>query len=796
VRILFLNPTGMLGGAESALLEIIASLRERNPSWGLGLIAASDGPLIARARTLGVDVRLLPFPRVLARLGEWSFREHRLRHLMLALRCGLGAWPALRYLARLRDVVAEFAPDIVHTNGLKMHMLGVWARPPRTPLVWHLHDYIARRPLSATLLRRYAHECSWLIVPSRSVASDVRSLGRSLPRIRTIWNAVALGRFSPDGDRLDLDERSGLSPGGESVVRVGLVATFARWKGHHLFLEAIARLPPSTDVRAYVIGGAVYEADESQVSIEELRKASARLGLTGRVGFTGFLEDPAPAIRSLDILVHASTEPEPFGLAIAEGLACGRAVLVSLGGGAAELITPGVDALTFAPGDRSALARSIGQLAADKALRQQLGRRARVTAERSFTRRRLVNELVEMYESIAPGGPFRVLHVHSGNLYGGVETFLTTLAREAAFAPRMTSSFALCFEGRLSDELRAYDQHPHLLGAVRLSRPYTVWRARRSLARLLARQRVDVVVCHQAWSYVIFGRTIQRAGLPRVLWAHTAGDGRHWLERWSRRRIPDLAVSNSRFTAGCLATSFPEARVETVYYPLRLPTSPANHFLSREDIRRSLDTARDDLVIVQVGRLESSKGNREALEAMATLNDVDGWKYWIVGGAQRASDERYMRDLKEIAQRRGISGRVRFAGERQDVPGILQAADIYCQPNVLPEAFGISLVEAEAAGLPIVTSALGGAREIVDESCGVLIAPRDIQALAAALRRLLADAGLRARLGRAARERSGALCNLTSQLQRMHEVLWTAIEKHERPSVAASPSELESSAGL
>ena len=416
-----------------------------------------------------------------------------------------------------------------------------------------------------------------------------------------------------------------------------------------MFLEAIARLPRSLNVRAYVIGGAVYETENSEVSIEELREASARLGITSRVGFTGFIEDPAPAIRALDVLVHASTDPEPFGLAIAEGLACGRAVVVSHGGGAAELVTPGVDALAFSPGDAGGLARCIEQLAADAGLRQRLGRAARATAERRFARRRLANELLEVYESIAPGAPrhaLRVLHVHSGNLYGGVETFLATLARDSAAAPRMTSSFALCFEGRLSDELRAHGHVPLPLGAVRLSRPLTVWQARRSLARLLARQRPDVVVCHQAWPYAIFGPTIRRAGLPLVFWLHTAGDGRHWLERWARHLIPDLAVP----TAGSRARIcewFKDAPRETIYYPLRLPSERAPDLrYARTSAGRST-RARDDLVIVQVGRLESWKGNSEALEAMATLRDVNGWKYWIVGGPQRDSEERYLRELKE-----------------------------------------------------------------------------------------------------------------------------------------------------
>ena len=135
--------------------------------------------------------------------------------------------------------------------------------------------------------------------------------------------------------------------------------------------------------------------------MEELRAEAERLGLGTRVGFTGFVEDPALAIRSLDVVVHASTEPEPFGLVIAEAMACGKAVVVSQTGGAAEIITPGVDALVHAPGDATGLARRIEELADDVALRRRIGDAGRATAERSFTRRRLVGELVSIYLGLA-----------------------------------------------------------------------------------------------------------------------------------------------------------------------------------------------------------------------------------------------------------------------------------------------------------------------------------------------------------------------------------------------------------
>ena len=139
-----------------------------------------------------------------------------------------------------------------------------------------------------------------------------------------------------------------------------------------------------------------------------------------------------------------------------------------------------------------------------------------------------------------------------------------------------------------------------------------------------------------------------------------------------------------------------------------------------------------------------------------------------------------------------MSDRVRFAGERHDVPALLTAADIYCQPNIRPEAFGISLLEAQGAGLPIVTSSFGGALEIVDEACGLLVAPHDIDGLAAALRRLISDASLRARLGQAARTRASVLCDLGRQMQRIHDVLSSVVSRRRDLSIAQRARPLES----
>ena len=341
----------------------------------------------------------------------------------------------------------------------------------------------------------------------------------------------------------------------------------------------------------------------------------------------------------------------------------------------------------------------------------------------------------------------------------------------------MEMRVALCFEGRLGDELRAAGLSIDVLGEVRLRRPGSVWRARRALNGLLAESTFDVVICHQAWPHAIFGPVVRSAGAPLVFWEHTGGDGRHWLDRWARSTRPDLAVFNSRFTASVLGSLYAGVPVEWVHYPV-LDTGSPGAAADRARVRAELRTSPGDIVIIQVSRMEPRKGQDVCLKALALLHDLPGWTCWQIGGAQQPQEMRYLDRLQSSVSRLGIEERVRFVGERADVSRLLGAADIYCQPNTSPEAFGITFVEALSAGRPVVTTGIGGALEIVDETCGVLVPPGDVAALAAALRRLLEDDGLRTRLGHHARFRRQQLCDPATQIRRIHDVLSTAARPH------------------
>jgi glycosyltransferase involved in cell wall biosynthesis len=188
-------------------------------------------------------------------------------------------------------------------------------------------------------------------------------------------------------------------------------------------------------------------------------------------------------------------------------------------------------------------------------------------------------------------------------------------------------------------------------------------------------------------------------------------------------------------------------------------------------VRAQLDTPPDAVVIVQASRMEEWKGHRLLIDALHLLRDLPGWVCWIVGGAQRLQESVYLQRLKTLAVRREVSDRVRFLGQRMDVARLFSAADIYCQPNIGAEPFGIAFVEALSAGLPVVATALGGAAEIVNRSCGVMVEAGDAQLLADELRKLINDQNERQRLSANGPERAAHLCDPRRQLNRLHTIL-------------------------
>ena len=362
-----------------------------------------------------------------------------------------------------------------------------------------------------------------------------------------------------------------------------------------------------------------------------------------------------------------------------------------------------------------------------------------------------------------------MLHLAAGNLFGGVERVLVTLAKLRHLAPDVEPEFGLSFRGRLGDELAATGVAVHDLGAAQFRRPWTVVAARRRLRTLLDTRRYEVVVAHACWPHAVFAPTVRAARVRLVTFAHDALAGRHWLERWAARTPPNRVLANSRDTLGSVPRVFANVPAAVAYLPVEAAAPRDPDDVAK--LRRELETPSGDVVVLHASRLERWKGAAVLVEALGRLADVPGWTLWLAGGVQKPGEAAYLAELRQAARRPGVAGCVRFLSQRDDVPRLMQAADLFCQPNTAPEPFGVALVEALAAGLPVVTTGLGGAAEVVTRACAVLVEPGNPTALADVLRTLIASPSERQRLGAAGPARACELCDPAVTIPQFYRLL-------------------------
>ena len=344
---------------------------------------------------------------------------------------------------------------------------------------------------------------------------------------------------------------------------------------------------------------------------------------------------------------------------------------------------------------------------------------------------------------------------------------LVTMAGSADAAGTLVFEFALASDGRLAEELRERAATVHSLGNVRLSRPASVMRARHKFRALLRDRDYAAVICHAPWSHAIFGSAVRASDAACVVWQHDRAEGRSLVERASRSVGADLVICNSRWTAQTAAVLQPAAPHRVIYCAVATqPESPDE----RSRVRAELGADPSQVVVLSASRIEPWKGHVDLIRALASL-PARPWMLWVAGGAQRPQEREYASALEAEVRRLGLERRVTFLGERRDVPRLLTGADLLAQANVNPEPFGVIFAEALLGRVPVVTTSMGGAAEIVAESCGRLVPAGNVAALGAALDELISDAPLRASLGAAGAAHASARCDPAVVLPQLEAAL-------------------------
>lgn len=389
MRILFVNPGRALGGAEQSLLLLVEGLRRHGVEATVALFG--DGPFRDQLSALGFSTASVRPPR-----GVREATRYRLTGgpLQVAGLLAAGLPTALRLAALARRVQA----DLIHTNGMKAHLLaGLAGRLAGIPVLWHLRDF-PPGGLAGRVFRAASRQLPSLVVAISDAVASTVGPGSRWPRIVRLYDPVDLGRFHPSTPRGRIRKELGLDA---EAPLVGLVAHLTPWKGHGPFLEiASAVLGIVPQAHFVVVGGPIYETDGHAGYAEALRRQAAALGVTDRVAFLGARDDIPEVLADLDVLVHCPTAPEPLGRVLGEAMAAGRPVVAPRWGGIPEVVEDRVTGLLVTPMEVTEFVSAVARLLKNPALRDRLGREGRHRAEVRFGVEEHTARVLEAYQAV------------------------------------------------------------------------------------------------------------------------------------------------------------------------------------------------------------------------------------------------------------------------------------------------------------------------------------------------------------------------------------------------------------
>lgn len=395
LTVMYLDHTAKLSGGEIALARLLGAMdtTQVHPVVVLG----EDGPLVGRLRGCGIETLVEPLDA-----GVRNTRKDTLGVSSVA-RVGRVA-KTLAYSVRIARRARTLDADIIHTNSLKADIYGgVAGLLARRPVIWHVRDSIDAGYLPKSVAKVFRWLARWM--PTYVVANSESTLqrlyrsprqgGAVVPRGISAGTGVIHDGLSAHGERV-------LRTNGEgwrSPVRIGIVGRISRWKGQHVFLEAAADvLKAGYDARFLIVGSPLFGEEAYQ---QELQGLAERLGIGSHVDFLGFQPDVRAVMQDMDILVHASTIPEPFGQVVIEGMVEGLPVIATNGGGVREIVTHGENGLLVEMGDAEGLARELCRLLRDPAFASRLGCAGREHVLRNFTAEKLAERMVDVYHRVA-----------------------------------------------------------------------------------------------------------------------------------------------------------------------------------------------------------------------------------------------------------------------------------------------------------------------------------------------------------------------------------------------------------
>lgn len=364
-----------MGGGQVYLLRQLSQLDPAR--FEPIVLCPMEGVLTDFLRQSGVRVHILPIHQGLINLRKEDLLKDLISIVKNPFRLLSGVWRLASWLRREKVT-------LVHLNSMKAGFYGgMAARLAGVPTVWDFKDILSEDffpSFNRKLVVLVGNTCTDAVVAnSHIIGRTFIGQGGRQGKVIVIHNGINLDEFCPDSPASDIRLTLGFT---DKTPVVSIFSRLDRWKGHTYFLEAAAqtsRVFP--DARFLVVGATTFD-DEAYAT--ELIRLTESLGLTDRVHYLGFREDIASLMAASDLIVHASTLPEPLGLTPMEAQAAGRPVVAVGAGGVLETVAHEETGLLIPPKDASAMANALITLLGDPARCKLMGQAGRARAEALF----------------------------------------------------------------------------------------------------------------------------------------------------------------------------------------------------------------------------------------------------------------------------------------------------------------------------------------------------------------------------------------------------------------------------
>ncbi len=384
MKVLVVNHTGAVSGAERSMLDLLSGLRDGDE---VRVACPAAGPLAEAVRRLGIPLDGIPGT-------DGSLKIHPRETLRGVTRLCVAAALTARHAQKMNA-------DVIHANSVRAGLMTVpAARLTGIPAVVHIRDRLPRSKVADGALRLIADGARVVVANSQYTADGVRAV-TARGRLDVVHKPVVLTRF--DHRHADRAARSQLRVG-DGAYLLGIVGQITPWKGQLEALWVLAAMRQARrDVELVIVGEPKFVSAatryDNRAYYAELQRFIDAQGLADCVHLLGERDDVARIMATLDVLLVPSWE-EPFGRVVVEAMALGRPVVATNVGGPAEIIHDQVDGILLTPRVTERWAGAVKRLIDEPEMRAGLGRAA-VSRARDFGLAVHVAAMREIYAQAA-----------------------------------------------------------------------------------------------------------------------------------------------------------------------------------------------------------------------------------------------------------------------------------------------------------------------------------------------------------------------------------------------------------